>query len=126
MSFVQELRKRRVPQYTSGYLVLSWGLIQVVAFLEERMLFSPHLVNVISLALVLLLPSVVMMAWCHGRPGPDIWTRSAKWTVPANMLVAAALILVIFQGKDLGAMTATVSVQDENGEVITRVVPKSD
>jgi len=126
MSFVQELRKRRVPQYTSGYLVLSWGLIQVVAFLEERMLFSPHLVNVIGLALILLLPSVIVVAWCHGRPGPDLWTRAAKWTVPANMLVAAALILVLFQGKDLGAMTATVSVQDENGETIDRVVPKSD
>lgn len=41
MNLFQELRQRRVPQITSGYVVGSWGLLQFLAFLEGRMAVSP-------------------------------------------------------------------------------------
>ena len=126
MDLLQELRERRVLPYVSGYAVAGWGLVQVVAFLEERLLFSPHLVNLIGLALLLLLPSVAILAWCHGRPGADRWTRVEKVSIPVNLVAAAVLLVIVFTGKDLGAVVQRIEVRDENGTVTERTIPKSE
>ncbi len=126
MNLFEEIRARRVPQYLSAYLVGSWGLVQFVTFLEDRMQFSPHLVNLIGLTLILFLPSIIILAWCHGRPGSESWHRSEKIGIPLNLFMALALLVVLFHDKELGAVTETVQVQDEHGAVTERVVPKSD
>jgi len=126
MNLLQELRERRVFQFTISYIVGGFGLIQFLEFLEGRMELSPNLVNLIGLALVLLLPSVIMLAWGLGRPGRDTLGRTGKLAVPANFLVAAVLLFILFQGKELGAVTRTIEVENENGEIIERVVPRSE
>jgi tetratricopeptide (TPR) repeat protein len=126
MNVFQELRQRRVPQITSGYIVVGWGVLQFLAFLESRMAISPHLVNLIGLALLLLLPSLITLAWVHGRPGKDTWGRTPKVVISANFLAASLMLAFLFSGRDLGAMTRTVEVEDENGAVTERVVPKNE
>lgn len=126
MSMMREIRERRVIPYVSAYVVACWGLVQFVAFLEGRLLLSPHLVNLIALGLLALLPSVVLLAWCHGRPGADRWGRTEKVTLPVNVLAATVLLFVVFGDKDLGAVTETVEFQDEDGTVIERKIPKAD
>ncbi len=126
MNLFQELRQRRVPQIVSAYLVGSWGAIQFLEFLESRMAVSPHLVNLVGLFLLLLLPSIVAMAWIHGRPGRDSWGRTPKIVLPANFLAILLLLVFLFNGRDLGAVTETIEVEDENGTVTERVIPKSE
>ncbi len=126
MNLIRELRARRVPQFTSAYVVGGFGLVQFLEFLEGRMELSPHLVNLIALGLVLLLPSAVILAWSLGRPGRDHLGRAEKLSVPANFLAAAVLLFVLFQGKELGAVTRTIEIKDEHGAVSERVVPKSE
>lgn len=126
MKLYQELRQRRVPQFASAYVVGGWGLLQFLAFLESRMAVSPHLVNLVGLALLLLLPSVITLAWVYGRPGKDISGRAPKIVVPANLIAVAVSLALLFSGRDLGAVTETITVQDENGQTVERVVPKSE
>ena len=90
------------------------------------MTVSPHLVNLIALSLLMLLPAVLTMAWVHGRPGRDSWGRLPKFVVPANVVTAGIMVFFLFQGRELGAVTQTVEVQDENGETSERIIPKSD
>ncbi|MCB1182566.1 tetratricopeptide repeat protein [bacterium] len=125
MNLFQELRERRVPQIISGYVVGGWGLLQFLAFLEGRMRVAPDLVNLVGLGLLLALPSVATLAWVHGRPGRDAWGRAPKIVVPANVVGIAVLLFVMFQGRELGAVTRTIEVEDENGAVVERVVPTS-
>ncbi|MBN2172086.1 MAG: tetratricopeptide repeat protein [Candidatus Krumholzibacteriota bacterium] len=125
MKILAEMRARRVPQYLSAYILGGWGVVQFIAFLEDRLLLSPHLVNLVLLALVLLLPSVVALAWGHGRPGANRWSRTEKTLIPANLAVTAFLAVLLFGGKELGAVTRTVAVRDENGAVSRRAVPKA-
>lgn len=125
MSVMRELRERRVFQFVSAYVVGSWGLVQFVTFLEGRLMLSPHLVNLLSVGLITLLPSVAVMAWCHGRPGADRWGRAEKVSIPVNVVAAAVLLFILFDDKDLGAVTETVEVRDETGAVSERIVPKS-
>lgn len=126
MNVFSELRRRRILQILSGYIVASWGFIQFISFVEDRYQLSPHLVDAAGVLLLLALPSVVLMTWCHGRPGPDPWTKVQRVFVPANLIVGVGILLLLFGGKDLGAVTTTVAVPNEEGELTERVVPKQE
>lgn len=118
--------ERRVPQILAIYLGGSWGFIQFVSFLEDRFLLSPAWTNLTLYALILCTPSVALFAYHHGRPGKDRWARSERIGIPANLIGAVAALFFLFSGKSLGAVTTTVTVTDENGKAVERVVPKSE
>jgi len=126
MNLLKELRERRVPHFVSAYVVGGFGLVEFLEFLEGRMELSPHFVNLVALTLLLILPSVILLAWSFGRPGRDRLGRLGKFAVPANLIAAAVLLLILFQGKELGAVTRTIEVEDEHGAVTERVVPKGE
>ncbi|MEJ2502683.1 MAG: tetratricopeptide repeat protein [Gemmatimonadota bacterium] len=125
-SRIDDLLERRLPQYLAVYLGGGWALIEFFAFLEDRFLLSPHWTNLILLTVVLLLPSVTLFVYFHGRKGPDRWNRVEKIVIPANLLVVAVVLASSFAGKDLGAMTTTVTVETEEGAEVERVVAKSE
>ena len=72
-SFAKDLLARRVPHYLAAYLAASWGLLEFLAFLEDRFFLSPHVTNLVFFLLVLLLPSVAVFTYYHGRKGADAW-----------------------------------------------------
>jgi len=122
----QDLLKRRVPHVVGIYLGISWGLLEFVGFLVNQYGLSPHLVTFSLVTLVSLIPSVSIMAYFHGAPGRQGWTKVEKVTVPFNLLASFVLLALIFSGKDLGAATTTVTVTDEDGVAVDRVIPKSE
>ncbi len=122
MDLTRNLRERRVPQFLSAYVAIGWGLTQFLAFLEGRMGFSPTIVNLLSLALICLLPGVIVLAWRQGRPGPDGWGRVEVLSIATNLLLTAAVLFFVFQGQDFHAVTETVTLTDENGEAVERTV----
>ncbi len=126
MSLFQEIRQRRVPQIVGGFVAASWAIIQFLEFLEGRMAISPNLVNLVGLALLLMLPSVLTLAWVHGRPGRDTWGRAPKVVIPSNLVAILVLLGVLFRGQELGAITQTIEVEDENGTMIERIIPKNE
>lgn len=122
----RDLLERRVPQFLAAYLGGSWILVEFFAFLEDRFLLSPHLTNLVLLLLLLMLPSVVLFTYFHGRRGPDQWQRAEKVFIPLNVLVTAGVLVALFAGRDLGAMTTTVTVEGPDGEAVERTVAKSE
>ena len=125
---VRTLFERRVPHTLAIYAGASWALIEFVAFAVDEFLLSPHLTRVVLAGLLLLLPSVFMIAWFHGKPGKDReeMARTEKIGIPANLLFCAVGLWVLFGGKDLGAATRTVTVQTEDGEEIRVTAVKSE
>ena len=126
MSLVRTLLQRRFPQIMAAYLAISWGLVQFVDWLVSRYALSSALVDFVGALLLLLLPTVGLVAFFHGAPGRDRWTRLEKLAIPANLLVAGTVLAIAFGGRNLGATTTTVVVEDEEGNVVERVVPKSE
>lgn len=120
------LLERRIPQYLAAYLGVSWGIIEFFAFLEDRFLLSPYLTDLVMVTLALLLPSVVLVIYFHGRAGPDRWHRSEKVAIPANLVLAGVVLFGTFGSRDLGAVTTTVQAQDEQGNAVKRVVVKNE
>jgi len=121
---MSELLARRVPQFLGLYLAGSWAFVEFLDWAVEQFVLSPHITSFVFLLILLLLPTVVMLTWRHGAPGPDRWGRMESIGIPLNLLLAAAVLYTGFSGKDLGAATTTVTLEDEAGNEIERLVPK--
>jgi tetratricopeptide (TPR) repeat protein len=121
----RSLLARRVPQLTGIYLVASWGLLEFVDWAVDQYALSPVLTNFVVTLLVLLLPMVVVLAWRHGAPGADRWTRIDGAAIGLNLAAAAGILFVAFSGQELGAATTVKVVEDEAGNTVERVVPKA-
>ena len=124
--FTTELFRRRIPQILGAYLIASWAVLEFADWAVNRYLLSPYLVDFAFALLALMAPSVLLLAWFHGAPGRDSWSRVEKIGIPLNLAVAGIVLFGVFQGRDLGAATTTVVVADEEGNQLQRVVPKAE
>jgi len=120
------LLERRVPQIVGIYLGASWVMVEFITLLVDRFALSPHLIELSMVVLAMLIPTVVLMGYCHGMPGRQEWTAAEKIGVPVNLLLVAAVVFFLFADRPLGAATRTVTVETEAGETLERVIPRSE
>ena len=73
---MRQLLKRRVPQIVGAYLATSWILLEFTDWAVGQYALSPALTNFVVTTLLLLLPAVAVLAWRHGAPGEDPWTKT--------------------------------------------------
>jgi len=121
----RKLLDRRVPQIVGFYVVGAWGFVQFADWAVSQYGLSPDLVNFFVTLLLLLLPSVVWLAWRHGAPGRDGWRLPDGAFVLANLVAAAGILLLAFGGRELGAATTVRLIEDDAGNVVERAVPKA-
>jgi len=124
--FGKELMRRRVPQIVGAYLAGGWILLEFTDWTVSRYVLSPHLTDFVVASWLLLLPAVAMIAWNHGKPGRDAFTRGEAVGLALNLVFAGVVLLTMFRGRDLGAATSAVEVTDEQGRTVTRSVPKPE
>ncbi|MCL7983598.1 MAG: tetratricopeptide repeat protein, partial [marine benthic group bacterium] len=116
---------RRVPQIVGLYVAGGWGFLQFVDWVVEQYQLSPDLVNFVVTLLLLLLPTVIWLAWRHGAPGRDGWGLRDGIVIGSNLIVAGGVLIFAFAGRELGAATTVKLVEDAEGNVVERVVPKA-
>ena len=119
------LIKRKVPHTLVMYLGVCFGLFQVTQWLVRRFYLSPHWEAIFLLVAFLLIPSIFVISYFHDDTRHKK-SRLRQITVPANVFVLIAVLLVGFGGKDLGRIADKVSGEDAQGERIERIVPKSE
>ena len=124
-SLPRDLIQRRVPHILAIYAGASWGLVEFTAFAVDEFLLSPHWPRMVMATLFMVLPSVFMLAWFHGKPGRerDQLARTEKVGIPANLLLCMVVLAALFEGEELGSVTTLVAVETEDGETIERQVP---
>ncbi len=125
---VRTLVQRRVPHILALYVGASWGIIEFVSFAVDEFLLSPHWTRVALVAVLLLLPTVCMLAWFHGKPGKDVdeMPRAEKIGIPANLALCVAVLWMLFGGEDLGAATTSVTVENEDGDTVRLEIAKPE
>jgi tetratricopeptide (TPR) repeat protein len=114
----------RLPRVLIPYVGGTWGVVQFIDWATNRYLLSPFLVDFAVSAALLLLPAIVLLAYFRGDGGRP-WTRAEKLGIPLNLTCAAALLVVLFHGKELGALTRRVAVTGGDGQTVERQIPKS-
>ena len=125
-SFIRDLWKRRMPQIVVLYLLTSFLIMFIVQWFVNNFMLSPNWFDFAWILLLSLLPSVALMAYYHGRSGRDKWVKKEKIFISANFAVSVIILIILFQGKELGAATKSVTVEDEQGNAVQRIVPKNE
>lgn len=122
---LRKLLDRRVPQFVGLYFVGGWGFLEFLDWAVDRYLLSPALIDLTVAVFLLFLPTVVVIAWRHGAPGPDQWKRIDGAAIGLNLIVAAGVLFVMFRGRELGAATTVKLLEDAQGNTVERAVPKA-
>ena len=121
-SLFAALARGHVPRVLAAYAVFTLVVFWLLNLVVDRFVWSPHLPTFGLTALITLLPTVAIIAfWRWGVP-----SSLRKFGVPANVLAAGVILWLAFGSKDLGAATTTVVIEDEEGNTVERVVPKSE
>jgi len=88
----RQLLRRRVPHFVGLYLVGSWALLEFTDWAVKQFTLSPVVSTFVLSLLLLLLPTVVWLAWHHGARGPDGWMRADAFFMTANLVLAAGIL----------------------------------
>jgi len=121
-----ELISRRVPQFIGVYGAVAWTIIQFVDWIIDRYHYSPYLVDLALAVMISMIPSILILAYFHGAPGKDKWTKVEKIGIPINIIASVLLIMILFYPKDLGAITTIIEFKDENGKISQKIIPKAE
>ena len=95
-NFLKELLHRRLPQIVGSYLIASISLVGALDWMVVRYELSETYVTLAIFCLISIIPSVFILAYFHGAPGKDEWTKIEKFGIPVNVLFIG---LAIFFGK---------------------------
>ena len=128
VSHARELVDRRIPHILAIYAGASWGLVEFTAFAVDEFSLSPHWTRLALTTLLMMLPSVFLLAWFHGKPGKDrnSLARTEKIGIPANLVLCVVVLAALFGGAELGSVTTAITVQTEDGETLERERPKTE
>ena len=124
--FFKDLWKRRVIQIAAIYLIFSYLIRFGIAFMVKEYLLSPHLTNLVWFILLSLLPSIMLVTYFHGRRGVSRWTKVELIGLPLNVVAAFFVLFFVFKGKDLGAITTKITIENEDGERVEKVILKNE
>jgi len=124
--FLKDLINRRIPLFFGLYFIIIWGITQFIEWLANRYILSPYLTDFSLVALLSLVPTVFILMYFfmgYTRKRRINWVKIG---VPLNLLISIALLFLIFYGKSLGAATKAVTVENEEEQIIERVIPKTE
>jgi tetratricopeptide (TPR) repeat protein/TolB-like protein len=125
-SIVSGLWERSVIQVTALYLLVAWLLKLAIGAWVSQNLFSPYLADLAWVILLSLLPTIVLITLFRGRATSQNGRKWKTLGIPANVLLAVLLSFMLFRGKELGAITTQVTMENEDGEMISRELLKSE
>ena len=73
-----------------------------------------------------MIPTVLLLAYFHGKRGRNRWRKVEKIGIPINFVAAGVLLFLLFPEKTLHPMTTKIILKNEKGNKIERVIPKSE
>ena len=121
-----DLWNRRVFHVLGFYLLGAWLIRTVVAWLVNTTMYSPHWVDLSWIILLSLIPTVFIITYFHGYRRPGRWAKAELIGLPANIVFSIFLVIFLFKGKDLGAATTKLTIEDENGNKTERTFLKNE
>ena len=99
MRLIKELIHRRIPHIIGSYLIAGTSLILFVDWLVNRYTLPEYYTTLCLFGVIAIMPSVVILAYFHGAPGKDEWTKIEKIGVPINIIFIG---LVVIMGNNYG------------------------
>ena len=106
-----------MPQIAGMYIAAMWLVIELGDWVTDRFGLPGHLTSFVFVAMLVVLPAVLLVAYNHGAPGRDRWTKIEKVFVPANVVLAGVLLWSVSPLISVEAATETLIIEDETGAI---------
>ena len=118
---------RRVPHILAGYAAVSWGIVEFTALAVDEFLLSPYSTRRVLFALVMMVPSVLMVAWFHGKPGKerDSLPRTEKIGIPVNLVLCLVVLSMLVGREEPDSATGSTAGMTDEVSVVQQEVPNS-
>ena len=97
-TLIKELLSRRIPQIIGSYFIASTSMILFLDWLKVNYDFPKEFITLALFGAVSILPSVVILAYFHGAPGKDEWTKIEKIGVPINIIFIFSILVIGYKG----------------------------
>ena len=91
---IKELLKRRVLQIIGSHFIASISMILFLDWLKINYGLPKDYITLALFGVVAILPSVIILAYFHGAPGKDEWTKIEKIGVPINIIFIFSMLLI--------------------------------
>jgi TolB-like protein/tetratricopeptide (TPR) repeat protein len=101
------LRRRKLVQWGLAYAAGAWGLLQGVQFLAEAFEWSSRVLQLGTVAALIGLPIVLIIAWYHGDRGEQRVTRTELAIVTLLFLLGGGLFWRYQQVSETASVAAT-------------------
>lgn len=127
-NFARDLIHRRVPHILAGYAAVSWGIVEFTAFAVDEFLLSPYFTRAALVTLVMMVPSVFMVAWFHGKPGKerDSLPQTEKIGIPVNLLGCLVVVFTLVGRDHPVSTTDPAAGKPEEASIVQQEVPTVD
>jgi TolB-like protein len=124
MSFLNELKRRRVFRVAIGYAIAAWLVAQVAALVADSFLAPVWVMQMIITLLVVGLPISLILSWAF-----DLTADGIKWSdngeASGSLIVNSKLILILVSGLFI-AIAVTLYVTWPRGDRSIAVLPFED
>lgn len=126
-SVARDLIHRRVPHILAGYAAVSWGIVEFTAFAVDEFLLSPYFTRAALVALVMMVPSVLMVSWFHGKPGKDrdSLPRTEKIGIPVNLVGCLAVLSTLATRDDPVSATDPAAGMPDEASIVQQGEPSN-
>ncbi len=112
LALIEELKRRRVLRVAAAYVVFSWIVLQVADVVIPALPLPDWSMRLLLIALVVLFPVVVLVAWIFQVSSKRVIQRDALRTSPGMFIGVAVITFAI--GGALGLLWSSLnSAQDE-------------
>jgi len=113
-----QLRRRTVVQWGLAYAAGAWGFLQGAQFLADAFEWSTRVLKLSTLAFVLGLPIVLVLAWYHGDRGEQRVRRTELAIVTLLFLIGGGLFWRYHSASERQLATAAPAASGESAETI--------
>jgi len=87
-SLIAEIFTRRIPQIIGMYIAAVWLAVEIADWMSGRFAISANFSAYVFVGMLTFLPSVIVLAWGHGRPGRDHWSVLELSWLPINLILS--------------------------------------
>ena len=119
-NFFEELIARRIPHIIGMYIAAVWLSVEIADWMSDRFGVFEQFSSFVFVGMLTFIPAVIILAWGHGRPGKDKWTKYQLAWLPIN------IVLSIFAVNQIVSQPSVDSVDTNNvlSEPVGLITPK--
>ena len=124
--FLSRLWSKKIPQYFFGYLIIGWGIVQLMKWGLLQAGMSPHWSSMLYIALIGFIPSLLIYLFNRERIHSRRFTWKEKLIFPTNIVALGAILFFLFRSAELGAITQNITFLNADGIEESREVIKEE